>query len=374
MHVEKQGPIARRIKEVASKYGKWTVVRPLVRGGQAHTYLVVEDGVESGEHFVLKRLGTDRLERARAELRAIKELSHPNIVQLVDDDLEGKKPYIIMEYYAGGALSDVNIIEYPLIQRLRMFAAICCGVGHAHSHQPVITHRDLKPHNIFLRGDKVTPVVGDFGLCYVDEGERITLVGDAAVGPRMYIAPELAHGFAEDVTPRADVYSLGKVLYWMLAGRIFDRELHRHPRFDLTKDQTQPDYFFIYELLDKTIVEEPSKRLANASEVAESVEGIIHRIEARAHYIDLSTPQHCIYCGRGFYKPVVDDPPEPNNTFPKSYPTLGRIGFPQPHGYSGPTSSWPVWIILVCDFCGNVQMFRPDHGADSHVWKRNTPK
>lgn len=305
---------------MAKKYGKWIVDQPLNRGGQAHTYLVVEEGAESGGKFVLKRLGTDRLERARAELRAIKELSHPHIVRLIDNDLDSNKPYIVMEYCAGGALSDLNILEYPLLQRLQMFSAICRGVGHAHSHQPSITHRDLKPHNIFLREDKITPVVGDFGLCYFDEGERITLIGDAAVGPRMYIAPELAHGFAEDVTPRADVYSLGKVLYWMLAGRLFDREEHRHPSFNLTKGQTAPDYFFIYDLLDKMIEKDPLQRLANANAVAEAVEEIIRRIKMRAHHIDLSTPQHCSYCGKGFYQPIVNDPPERDNLFPKPTP------------------------------------------------------
>jgi serine/threonine protein kinase len=360
----------RGISKVAKRYGKWIDVRPLGHGGQGHTYLVKEEGAEDAEDFVLKRLGTDRLDRARAELRAIEELSHPNIVRVIDDDLDSDKPYIVMEHCSGGSLNDVNVREYSLIERLRMFSAICRGVGHAHSHTPIIIHRDLKPANIFLREDKKTPVVGDFGLCFFDEGERVTLIGDAAVGPRMYIAPELAHGFAEDVSPRADVYSLGKVLYWMLAGRVFDREMHRHQRFDLTKDQTKPDYFFIYELLDKMIVEDPAKRLANANEVTESVEEIIHRIEIRAHHIDLSTPQHCNYCGKGFYKPVVDDPPEQENLFPKNYPMTERFGLPQPEGYRGPSTWWPMWLILVCDYCGNVQMFRPEYTGNRNVWKK----
>lgn len=347
---------------MAKQYGKWKVARPLGRGGQAHTYLVIEDGAEAAEYFVLKRLGTDRLERARAELRAIEELSHPNIVQLVDSDLDSNKPYIVMEYCSGGALSDVKILEYPLLQRLRMFSAICRGVGHAHAHTPIITHRDLKPQNIFLREDKVTPVVGDFGLCFFDEGERVTLIGDAAVGPRMYIAPELAHGFAEDVTPRADVYSLGKVLYWMLAGRVFDRERHRHPTFDLTKEQTAPDYYFIYDLLDKTIAEESVKRLSNANEVADAADDIVRRIEMQAHHIDLSTPQLCIYCGIGFYKLVLDASRET-----KGYNLISSV---QNFGFYGGVND-PVWLIWVCEHCGNVQSFRPDLAKDRHVWKRN---
>jgi serine/threonine protein kinase len=204
-------------------------------------------------------------------------------------------------------------------------------------------------------------VVGDFGLCYFDEGERITLVGDAAVGPRMYMAPELAHGFAEDVTPRADAYSLGKVLYWMIAGRIFDREAHRDSKFDLTKDQTKPDLFFIYDLFDKTIVLDPLERLANASEVAEAVDSIIRRIEMNAHHIDLSAPQACNYCGVGFYKKVIDSPPGKQNAQDHMYGMGINI-----------STSNHYWMLLVCDYCGNVQWFRPDYAKDKDIWIRKS--
>jgi serine/threonine protein kinase len=348
---------------VAQQYGKWKMVRPLDRGGQAHTYLVVEEGIENGEQFVLKRLGVDRLDRARTELRAIEELSHPNVVKLKDHDLEGRKPYIVMEYCPGGSLQDANILGYPLLQRLRIFSAICRGVGHAHSHTPAITHRDIKPDNICLREDKITPVVIDFGLCFYHEGERITLIEDKAIGSRMYIAPELAHGFAdeEDVSPRADVYSLGKVLYWICAGKIFDRELHHHPRFDLTKEQTVPDMFFIYDLFDETIVEDPSKRLTDANEVAEAVGSIIKRIEMDAHHIDLTTPQACNYCGVGFYKKVIDSPPGKQSAQDHMYGMGINI-----------STSNHYWMLLVCDHCGNVQWFRPDYAKDKNIWTRRS--
>jgi len=81
----------------------------------------------------------------------------------------------------------------------------------------------------------------------------------------VYTAPELEDGRADDVTPAADVYSLGKILYWLMAGHVFDREKHRLERFDLTQDQKDPTMFWVYELLDKMIVENPSKRLPDAA-------------------------------------------------------------------------------------------------------------
>jgi hypothetical protein len=104
--------------------------------------------------------------------------------------------------------------------------------------------------------------------------------------------------------------------------------------------------------------------------VASSVDEIIRRIEVRAHHLDLSTPQACNYCGAGFYKTVVDEP-ENENSIPKLYPkTINLFGLKQEE-YNQRVSWWPNWLILACDHCGNVQIFRPDLANDRHVWKRN---
>ena len=353
---------------MAQQYDKWRVTEQIGQGGQGKALLVYDVNDPGRKPFVLKRLSNlKRLHRFEKEVKAGLELSHPNILKVEDHNLEHETPYFVAEYCPNGSLRFDKISELPVTERLRMFSAICRGVGHAHRKWYV--HRDLKPDNVFLRQD-MTPVVGDFGLVFItDDGERVTML-EEQVGSRWYMAPELAHGIADEVTPAADIYSLGKVLYWMIAGRIFDREEHRTQRFDLTRGQTAPDYFFIYELLDKMIAKEPAERLQDANEVADVVDEIIRRIEMRAHHIDLSTPQHCNYCGKGFYKPMVDDPPQPDRTFPKEYPTLGRLGLRAPEGYGGPTSSWPVWLVLACDYCGNVQMFRPDYAKDHNVWKQ----
>ncbi|MFI5322988.1 MAG: protein kinase [Thermodesulfobacteriota bacterium] len=113
-----------------------------------------------------------------------------------------------------------------------MFQQICEGVAYAHTKG--VIHRDLKPDNIFLRTRKGPVVVGDFGICYLEQdGKRITLT-DEAVGPRNFIAPELEDGRLELISTKCDVYSLGKILYWLLSGgKIFSREKHREPQFDL---------------------------------------------------------------------------------------------------------------------------------------------
>jgi len=99
-----------------------------------------------------------------------------------------------------------------------------------------VVHRDIKPENI-LSTFETTPVVGDFGICFVDDDEHLTIT-EEVMGARFYCAPELRDGRLQPGIPpqAADVYSLGKLLYWMLSyGRIFDREDHRKDEYLLGK-------------------------------------------------------------------------------------------------------------------------------------------
>jgi len=331
---------------VASEYGKWKVVRSLSQGNQGHTFLVSLDGSEDSEVFVLKRLiDPARIRRFEDEIRACLQLSHPNIVRVVDHDLTGNKPYLVSEYHPGGPLSAAQITTYPLIDRLRMFSTICRAVGCAHQHSPTIIHRDLKPANIFLRNDRMTPIVGDFGICFIaDDGERVTLV-DEAVGARRYTAPELEDGRIDEIHPMADVYSLGKILYWMLAGIIFDRERHREARFDLTKEARDPTTHFIYDILDQTILLEASKRLPDGNALADAVDQAILKILVNAHPLDLNAPQQCLYCGVGLYKKRV----ETNTNDGQAGDALNSTGFG--------LRSTQRWLLLICDNCGNSQIF-----------------
>jgi serine/threonine-protein kinase PpkA len=342
---------------VAQQYDKWKVVEQIGQGGQAKALRVYDENDSEKKPFVLKRLSNlKRLSRFEKEVRAGLELSHPNILKIVDKNLNHKSPYFVAEYCPNGALESEKLSGLSFVERLRMFSAICRGVEHA--HEKGFTHRDLKPDNIFLRED-MTPVVGDFGLCFItEEGDRVTML-DEQVGSRWYMAPELGHGMAEDVTPAADVYSLGKVLYWMLAGKPFDREEHRNPKFDLTQGQTAPDIFFIYDILDRMIVHDPRKRFADAGAVADSVDEAIRLIGVRAHLLDLKVPQQCNYCGRGLYKPVAD-----------TTSLTDRSGVTDVHNFGFTIMGRPLMLILVCDYCSNVQMFRPDLSGNRNAWEK----
>lgn len=337
------------------KYGKWIIDRSLNEGGQADTFLAHADDDQEKKPFVLKRLkNKDRIDRFVAEIQTVMKLSHKNILKIVDFAPEADRPFLVTEYCAKGALSEETLSPMPLFQRLRMFEQICDAVAYAHSEK--IVHRDLKPENIFLRND-MTPVVGDFGICHVLDGsERFTLT-EEAVGPFRYMAPEFEDGKTDNVQPYADVYSLGKLLYWMLSGHIFAREKHRDEKYDLARGTRGSEYHLINRFLDRMIVSDPAKRFSTGKQVLEELHILIEGIEKRAHCIDIKTPQPCLYCGLGFYQMEASSIQIPGH--PLSL-TVQNFGFTS---YGG-----SQWLIMVCDHCGNVQIFRTDFVKKKNIW------
>lgn len=339
----------------ATATSRWRRLSSLSEGGQGYVFLVTESGSDGRDRFVQKLFkNPKRIERSRREIAITEELEHPNIVRFIDADSEAERPYMVVEYCEGGALDKADLTQLSILERLRLFRGICAGIAYAHGKG--VVHRDLKPANIFLRGDGRTPVVGDFGLTLRTEGDaRLTIV-DEAIGSANYRAPEMEDGFAEDVAPSADVYSLGKILYWLLAGRIFAREKHREPGFDLTKANATVPYFLVYELLDRMIVGDPGQRLRDGGEALREVDSVIERVELRAHVVSLDAPQSCLFCGVGHYRPEVtygDD-----GTSSAAVHNMGLTPVGSAH-----------WLILVCDHCGNLQLFRPDIPHVEARWK-----
>lgn len=202
-------------------YGnRWEVIGPLGEGGQGRTFLVKDlniiDNINN-ELFVLKVIKSPKgIERFQREIQAISKLEHKNIVRMIDYKIETNSPYLVTEYCEGGTLADVEPFwKNDPIKAIDLFLELCEGVVFAHNNS--VIHRDIKPKNIFLRKPNNTPVLGDFGICFIeDDGTRITLT-DEAVGAFKFMAPEMENG-RNQVTNKVDVYSLGKLLYWLLSG------------------------------------------------------------------------------------------------------------------------------------------------------------
>jgi serine/threonine protein kinase len=239
---------------------RWEIIRPLGRGGQGEAFLVRDVSSGADAQYVLKRLiNVRRTARFEKEIAAIAALEHPHVLRLIHSNIGAERPYLVTEYCELGNLEEnkADILASDRDDRLELFEKICGAVSAIHAQKTV--HRDIKPANVFLRSRR-DPVIGDFGLAFIEETERATETMEA-VGARWYMAPELAEGRLDEVTPRADVYSLGKLLYWLLSGNIFDRERHRTGRNTLQQfwglDESIEN---VNELLDRMIVENPRNR------------------------------------------------------------------------------------------------------------------
>lgn len=155
-------------------------------------------------------------EHFRAESQAVAMLSHPNIVSVYDFSRDYNCQYIVMELLEGITLKQYMQKKgaFSWKEALHFATQIARALSHAHSKG--IVHRDIKPQNIMVVKDGSIKVA-DFGIAHL-QNERATPKPPETMGSIHYISPEQAHG--DPVDARADIYSLGVVMYEMLTGRL----------------------------------------------------------------------------------------------------------------------------------------------------------
>src|SRR5437868_4484658 len=159
------------------------------------------------------------LQRFRREAQAVASLDHPNILPIYEvSESEDGLPFFSMKFAEKGSLQEntASLRDEPR-KCVQLMAKVAHAVEYAHSRG--VLHRDLKPGNILLN-DRGEPLVSDFGLAKLRDGNNDLTRSLTTFGTAGFIAPEQANGLAADVTPAADVYSLGAVLFNVLAGRL----------------------------------------------------------------------------------------------------------------------------------------------------------
>lgn len=224
--------------------GAYVVVRLVARGGMAVVLEVRDPRDPSAPHVGMKLLlplshAEEARTRFRREFRALSKLQHPNVLRVFEWGLYHERPWYTMELVEGRVLRDeVNVwAKLPPNDRFLRAASVLVQVARAlaYIHDRGLVHRDITPGNIMVRPDGIVKLM-DFGVVK-DLGTELTLVGEV-VGTVAYISPEQIAGDAIDA--RADLYSLGAVLYLMLTGRrpfaantlqgYLDKHLHEAPK------------------------------------------------------------------------------------------------------------------------------------------------
>ncbi len=273
---------------------KYEVEEPIGRGGMSSVYRA--RALASGGKVAFKVMHAHLLDnpanvrRFRREAQAANKVRHPHAVKIFDVGVTPNgSPYIIMDYLDGPSLSDVIAKEgkLPVERCLKIFIQACEGMSHV--HELGVLHRDLKPSNIVLvkEGDEEDYVkVVDFGIAKVlAEEARSTLSKTPtghALGSPPYMSPEQCRGVVVD--KRADVYSMGCLMYEALTGRVplegetivetMYKQVHELPK---SLDGVEADVRLVGRLekiLFKALSKEPNNRQQSMDELKHELEAI----------------------------------------------------------------------------------------------------
>ncbi len=211
------------------RIGRYKLLQKIGEGGCGVVYMAEqEEAVRRRVALKVIKLGMDTkavIARFEAERQALARMEHPNIAHVLDAGATAAgRPFFVMELVRGlriTAYCDQNNLSTA--QRLELFVLVCQAIQHA--HQKGIIHRDIKPSNILvtLHDGRPVPKVIDFGIAKATQG-RLTeatlfTAFEQFIGTPAYVSPEQAEMSGLDIDTRSDIYSLGVLLYELLAGR-----------------------------------------------------------------------------------------------------------------------------------------------------------
>jgi serine/threonine protein kinase len=204
---------------MTTKIGHFELIQQLGSGGCGTVWKANDLELKRTVAIKIPRkrsIGSDGEEEFLREARAVAQLNHSGIVTIHEVGRDDDRLYIVSDYIKG-----VDLSEWLTAKKMstKEAATLCIAVAHAlhHAHEKGIVHRDLKPANIMLDLEN-TPLVMDFGLAKRDIGEVTMTMDGRILGTPAYMPPEQARGEGHQVDRRADIYSLGVILYELATG------------------------------------------------------------------------------------------------------------------------------------------------------------
>ena len=266
--------------------GRYHILEQLGEGGMAVVFKAYDTHLKCEVAFkiirndkIVPESSPTILKRFKIEAQKTAELTHPNIVPVIDYGEHEGISYLVMKYIAGGTLKQIIGEPIPYKRAIETILPVANALDYAHKNG--IVHRDIKPANILIT-DSGEPMLSDFGIAKILESsditkENLTLSG-IGIGTPEYMAPEQAAG--KNVDARTDIYALGIVLYELITGRkpfVADT-----PLAVIIKQSTDPvpdPRLFIADLpehvkclLMKALEKKPEDRFANMRDFCHALE------------------------------------------------------------------------------------------------------
>ena len=215
-----------------------------VKGGNSDIVFDIVSGTAT--KYLRNTSSTEKILRFKRELKVLQKFSQchiPNIADVLEVHIDENKvidSYIKMKKYDGSLYDMLDVTRGNVKLSLELILPIIKTLYILSKGTPPLYHRDIKPDNILFlkKDDTYTLYLTDFGTCFLDDGSERLTPETMAVGPRMYIAPEYETGRVDEVTEKGDIFSIGKVIWCMINGKVNDfmpSNFWFIPEFDLTK-------------------------------------------------------------------------------------------------------------------------------------------
>jgi protein kinase-like protein len=243
--------------------GRWKILKPLAEGGQGHAF-IVRDLSNGSEGWVLKRLKNRRpLERFEREIEALAAITSTHIPAVHAHSLD-EPAYVVTPFLGSDLTKHPNTWELDIEEILDVFSQIVTAISDAHGAG--VIHRDVKPNNVVMGDIALHAYVIDFGICQYSERQLRSLTTDEPLGSPSFAAPECFVGSEDDPTPASDVYSLGKVLYWLSSrGRFILRERVTEDVLSGIVGNSSVERECIARLVRHCVREDPGQRLSTVA-------------------------------------------------------------------------------------------------------------